>query len=383
MIRVLFLVQSLHQGGAERQLVTLLQGLDKKSFHPVVVTYYPGGKWERDVEEIPGVDLYSIGLGSRFDFAGMILRLGKLIRKIQPDIVYGLLGDACLLALLHGRLLGRGKVVWGLRASNMDFSRYSRTSGWVYRLSAKLSRYADRIISNSRAGLQYHQRRGYYPGRMVVIPNGIDVNYFRPCPEKGGALREELGVDASMPIIGRVGRLDPMKDYRTFLAAAGIIAQKTEGLRFLVAGGGAAENVQEMQALSRDLGLAHRIVWLGAREDLPTIYSACSFTVSSSAFGEGFPNVVAESLSCGVPCVATDVGDSAMIIDNKDCIVPPENPEALANGWERMLNLSAGERTKLGKAGRQRIIDHFSQSVMVEATENIFRDMMPLNDGGG
>ncbi|MFZ5765125.1 MAG: glycosyltransferase [Thermodesulfobacteriota bacterium] len=375
MIRVLFLIQSLHQGGAERQLVTLLHGLDKERFQPVVVTYYPGGKWEERVRTISGVDLCTIHLRGRFDLAGMVIRLGKLIRKMRPDIVYGVLGDACLLALLHGRVLGHARVIWGLRASNMDFSRYSRTSALVYRLSAKFSNYPAKIIVNSRAGQSYHQKRGYCGNRMVVIPNGIDTDLFRPSPEKGRALRTQLGLDTSVSVIGRVGRLDPMKDYSTFLAAAAILAKKRKGLRFLVAGGGTTENQRAMAELGRDLGLAEQLIWLGPRNDLPAVYSACSLTVSSSAFGEGFPNVVAESLACAVPCVVTDVGDSAIIVDNQDLVVPPADPEALARACARVLDCSEEERTVIGKAGRCRIENNFSQAVMVRATEAIFRDV--------
>lgn len=374
MIRILFLLNSLHQGGAERQLVTLLEELDKSRFQPIVVTYYPDGKWEESVQAMEGVHYFCLNLANRFDLPGMLFRLAKIISITDPAIVYGLLGDACLLALLHGRALGHRKVIWGLRATNMDFSQYSLSSGWIYRLNAYLSKQVDRIIANSWTGSKYHAGQGYARDRIVVICNGIDTEHFRPQPEKGADLRLTWGVGHEIPLIGRVGRLDPMKDYPTFLKAAAILTGWRPDVRFVIVGGGTDQMLNDLKALSGSLGLGERVLWLGPREDLPAIYSACVFTSSSSSFGEGFPNVVAESLTCEVPCVATDVGDSARIVGPGGIIVPAENPAALAKAWEQILSLPQEKRRQMEQEGRKHIVRNFSTQKMVNATEKVFLD---------
>lgn len=375
MIRILFLLNSLHQGGAERQLVTLLHGLDRKRFRSTVVTYYRGGTWEETVKLMPGVDLHCLGLKNRFDLARMTLTLSRIIRKTRPDILYGILGDACTLALIHGRVFGKHKVIWGLRATNMDFSRYSPSSGWVYRLNAYLSKRVDRIIVNSWTGAKYHVGRGYARDCIVVVCNGIDTEYFRPQPEKGTDLRHTWGVGHETPLIGRVGRLDPMKDYPAFLKAAAILTDRRPDARFVIAGGGPDQMLNDLKALSGSLGLNEHVLWIGPREDLPAIYSACAFT-SSSSFGEGFPNVVAESLACEVPCVATDVGDSAGVVGPGGIIVPAKNPAALAKAWDQILSLPQEERLQMGQKGRKHIIRNFSTQQMVHATEKVFLDVV-------
>ena len=376
MISILFLINSLHQGGAERQLVALLQGLDRKQFHAIVVTYYQGGAWEETVRQMPGVDLHCLCLRNRFDLAGMFSALSRIIRRTRPDILYGLLGDACTLALIHGRVFGRRKVIWGLRATNMDFRRYSLSSGWVYRLNAYLSKQVDRIIANSWAGSEYHACQGYARDRIVVIPNGIDTGYFRPQPEEGAVLRRDWGFGMETPVIGRIGRLDPMKDYPTFLKAAAKLIHKRPEVRFAIVGGGSDQMRHDLQTMARTQGLGESVLWLGPREDLPAIYSACAFTSSSSSFGEGFPNVVAESLACEVPCVATDVGDSAGVVGPGGIIVPAKNPAAMVEVWDQILSLSQEERQQMGQEGRKHVLENFSVQQMVHATEKVFLDVV-------
>jgi glycosyltransferase involved in cell wall biosynthesis len=305
----------------------------------------------------------------------MTLTLSRIIRKTRPDILYGLFGDACTLALIHGRVFGKHRVIWGLRATNMDFSQYSLRSGWVYRLNAYLSKRVDRIIANSWTGAKYHVDRGYARDRIVVICNGIDTEHFRPQPEKGADLRRTWGLGHETPLIGRVGRLDPMKDYPTFLKAAAILAGRRPDVRFVIAGGGPDQMLDDLKALSGSLGLDERVLWLGPREDLPAIYSTCTFT-SSSSFGEGFPNVVAESLACEVSCVATDVGDSARVVGPGGIIVPAKNPEALATAWEQMLSLPQKERLQMGQEGRMHIVRNFSTQKMAHSTEKVFLDVV-------
>jgi glycosyltransferase involved in cell wall biosynthesis len=219
--------------------------------------------------------------------------------------------------------------------------------------------------------LKYHADQGYACKRITVIPNGIDTGYFMPQPDKGADLRRQWQIGSEIPLIGRVGRLDPMKDYATFLKAAKTVAARRPDVRFVIAGGGPDQILNDLKALSCFLELDGRVLWLGPREDLPAVYSACTLTTSSS-FGEGAPNVVAESLACAVPCVATDVGDSSRVLGPGGMIVPPGNPAALAEAWERIISLSQQQQQHTGEKGREHIIDNFGIQEMVHATEKVF-----------
>jgi len=374
MIRFFIILSSLNYGGAERQLINLLRDLNKEKFKPTVVTYYQGGRWEEAIGNIPGVAFASLRMKGRFDLFRMFVKGAFLIHKYRPHILYGLLGDSCTLAFFLGKLF-RKRIIWGLRATNLNFREYSLFSGIVYRLNALLSRWADMIICNSWSGIEYHSSLGYKWENMVVVPNGIDISFFRNRFSESKILRESWGVPLDAQLIGRVGRLDTIKDYSTFLKAAAITSDRKKSAYFAIVGEGTDEAKADLVNLSSSLGIKDRLIWLGPQENLPPIYSA--FTIScSSSFGESFPNVIAESLACETPCVATDVGDSAKVLGPGGIIVPPKDPYALANAFEKVISMSEKDLRDIGKKGRNHICQKFAIEKMVRNTENIFISLM-------
>jgi glycosyltransferase involved in cell wall biosynthesis len=257
------------------------------------------------------------------------------------------------------------KVVWGVRASNVDFSRYDWFPRFTFAMSCRLARFADLIIVNSKAGRDYHQALGYPGHKMVVIPNGIDTDKFYPDPGERRRVRAEWGIAEQERLIGLVARFDPMKDHHTFLKAAAMLAQEREDVRFVCVGDGPAEYRQELHAYARQLDLTGRLIWAGARRDMPGVYNALDIATSSS-LGEGFSNVIGEAMACGAPCVVTDVGDSAWLVGETGVVVSPTNPQALAAGWraclERDMSLLSGQ-------ARLRVVENFSIKLLVERME--------------
>src|SRR5262249_37707400 len=178
--------------------------------------------------------------------------------------------------------------------------------------------------------------RGFPPDRIAYIPNGIDVDAMRPDLLTGRSVRQQWGISEQHFLIGKVARFDHMKDHANFIAAAALFARDHADARFVCVGDGPVDYRVKMQALARSKGLDDRIVWAGERTDMRAIYNALDLVTLSSAFGEGFPNAVAEAMACGVPVVATDVGDVASIVGECGLVVPPKEPELLAEGWLRM-----------------------------------------------
>ena len=365
MIRLFFLIRSLGNGGAERQLVALARGLDKRRFAVTVAAFYDGGELRSQLEDLQGVRVLSLGKKGRWDVVSFLLRLWREARRARPDIVHGYMGVANELALLVGRLAG-GKVVWGLRASYRDFSHYDWVSRLSFRVGATLSRFADLIIVNSWAGLRHHASRGYAPGRMIVIPNGIDTERFRPDLEAGRAMRAAWGVPAGAPLVGLVGRLDPVKDHPTFLKAAVEVVRQASEVRFVCIGGGPARYRETLEVLSRELDLSNHLIWVGDQSDMRAAFNALDLLVLSS-HGEGFPNVVGEAMACGVPCVVTDVGDAGRIVGDTGLVVPPREPGALAQGI--IASLRRTDRNEQERRARSRIEAEFPVHRLVAATE--------------
>jgi glycosyltransferase involved in cell wall biosynthesis len=269
------------------------------------------------------------------------------------------------------------KVVWGLRNAGMDLSRYNWMSTFSFRLSALLSPLVDLLIANSQAGVRYHVAQGFCSKRMIAISNGIDTERFCPDVESGLKLRQQWEIHSGEKLIGLVGRLDPMKGHPTFVRAAALLVEIQSGARFVFVGAGDIAYRTQIEALVDELGLQTRVVWAGACQDMPAAYNALDIATSASSFGEGFSNAIAEAIACGVPCVATEVGDSAIVVDNPDQVVPPNDPKALSEAWLRILHRSAEEQTFLSRQARRRLVEEFGVARLVEKTEAQLLRLLP------
>ena len=368
---IALLIRSLNYGGSERQLVALARGLHERQYDVTVATFYSGGPLEGELREA-GVKVRGLDKGGRWDLLGFLFRLVRLLREEKPDILYGFLASPNTLSVLLKPIFLRTRMVWGVRASNVNLDRYDWLSRLSYGVERRLARFADLIIANSRAGSSYAVANGFPKNKMVVIPNGIDTERFRPDSEERRRVRAEWGLEEGEKLIGTVGRLDPMKGHATFLKAAAILSQKRGDVRFICVGDGPVDYGRELSALGEELGLTQRIIWAGLREDMPAVYNALDIATSSS-YGEGFSNVIGEAMACGVPCVATDVGDSAWIVGSQGLVVPPGNPEALATRWQDVVDKAPEARSAIGLGLRERVAKNFSLDRMIEQTAEVLK----------
>jgi len=365
-IKVLFLTLSLNRGGAERQLVLLAQGLYKRGHDVSVAVFNPNGPFEKDLKEY-GIPVITLNMRRRWTIINSIMLLIKVLRSQKPDILHSYLGGPNILTILLKVVLpSNTRIVWGIRASNVNLQRYAIVEQLIYHIERLLSGFPDCIIVNSFSGLEHASRKGFPKDKMVVIHNGIDtVRYFID-RSSGRKIRAEWEVTDREILIGLVGRFDPMKGHPTFLKAASLIVQNRKDVRFVCIGDGAELYRCKLLSLSKVLGLEGFMIWAGARDDMPAVYNAINIIVSSS-YGEGFPNVIGEAMSCGVPCVVTDVGDSAYILGNTGgVIVPPQNPNALAAGILKILD---SDLISLGQKARKRIVENFNLDQLIERTE--------------
>lgn len=373
-MKILFLIRSLGRGGAERQLALLARCLRERGHGVAVTVFYGGGPFETELRE-SGVDIHSLGKSGRWDVLRFLSRLSRVVRDCRPDIVHGYMPVANILATLMRPHRWGGRLVWGIRASNMDLGRYDLVSRLSYIAEKWLGRFPDAIIANSAAALDHYARAGIPADRIAVVPNGIDTGTFRPDQTARRLVRSTLGIPADALVVGMVGRLDPMKDHDTFLSAAWAIRNACPAVRFVCVGDGSTEAMERLRRMAEDQGIADSVLWLGARDDMPKVYPAFDLLVSSSAFGEGFSNVICEAMASGVPCVATDVGDVRHIVGDTGAIVPPRDAEALADAVNNMLALSPTEHAALGKRARLRIDEHFGPTALLERTLDV---LLPL-----
>ncbi len=368
MIRLCFLIRQLNLGGAQRQLLTLAAGLDCQQFEITLLTFYSGGLLRAQLDDLAQVKYLSLNKERRWELLSFMLRLGRALRHARPQILHSYLGVSNVLAVLLKPFLRHVRIVWGVRASNMDWSRYPWHERIVFQLQRWLARWADLIIINSNAGFDFLRSEGFPTKKIVVIPNGIDTHRFAPNAAARQRVRNEWRVREHEFLIGLVARLDPMKDHSTFLRAAALLANENEFVRFICIGAGADADLRALQMLTRTLQLHDRVQWSAGREDMPAAYNALDLLTSTSLFGEGFSNVIGEAMACGVPCVVTNVGDSAEIVGATGAVIAPNEARALAAAWQALINESSEQRRARGAQARQRIVKHFSTEALAQKT---------------
>jgi glycosyltransferase involved in cell wall biosynthesis len=365
-VKITFLARALDYGGAQTQLIALAKGLHHLGHSVQVIVFYPDGPLEKELLET-GVAVHSLGKRGRGDVLGFLFRLISVIHHQKPDVLHGYLVLPNILTILLKMASPRTRIVWGIRASKLDLRRYDWLTRFLNRVECALSRFPDLIIVNSHAGLLHAVAQGFPKRRMLVISNGIDTVRFRPDAEAGQRVREEWGLGDDKKVVGLVGRLDPMKDHPTFIRAAAHLTKERSDLRFLCVGDGPSSYRHELIRLCEELRVSEHFIFAGPTENMPATYNAMDIVVSSS-YGEGFSNVIGEAMACNVPCVVTEVGDSAWIVGEDGHVVPPKNPRVLKVAVEKLLDDldSNGNR---GEKIRERIVNHFSIPKLVLATE--------------
>jgi glycosyltransferase involved in cell wall biosynthesis len=361
-MRIMFLIRSLNKGGAERQLISLAVGLKECGHVITVAVFYPGGILQEKLTAY-GVPVISLNKRGRWDIFRFLVCLVRTVRSESPEILHAYLGTSNILSVLLKPLFPRCRIIWGMRASNLDLDCYDWFFRVLYRIECILSRFADLIIANSRAGKAIAIARGIPKHMIVVIPNGVDTQHFKPDSKVRARLRSEWGIRDDEILIGLVGRLDPMKDHPTFIKAAALLARQRRDVRFACVGDGPVDYTQKLHAFAHQLGLNGKLIWVGARDNMPAVYNAFD-VASSSSRGEGFSNVIGEAMACGVPCVVTDVGDSARIVGDTGVVVPPRDPIALAHGLKTAL-----ENDLNVNSTRQRVMAQFSLKRLLRRTE--------------
>lgn len=360
---LLFVVTDMRVGGAETMLSQLVTAEPRLADEITVVSLLPGGPLAERLRAA-GVEVVEQSFDTVLGVPAGLFRLAKLIARAEPDIVQGWMYHGDLAALLALAISGRRKrtrLAWSIRCSDLDFARYRFQLRLVVKACTLFSRIPDMITVNSKAGLRSHLALGYRPRRSEVVANGVDVVRFQPDPAARAAVRSELGLSPESIVLAHVARVDPMKDHAAFVASM----DQLPAFRALLIGLG-TEQLPDRPNLLR----------LGRRDDVARLLAAADFVVSSSAFGEGFSNALAEGMACGLPAIATDVGDARMIVADTGMIVPPRDPHALASAIRALAAEAPAARAQRKERARARIVDQFSLARSVERFSALYRSLL-------
>jgi glycosyltransferase involved in cell wall biosynthesis len=357
-------------------LCKLVSQLSRDDNHPEVISLTDIGPVGREIADL-GIKVRALGMKRGIPNAMLLFRLARWLRNASPDIVQTWMYHADLIGGLAAMFAGRFPVIWGVRQSQLDPDGSKRTTIWTARICALLSRaLPERIVCCSYIARDVHRALGYASDKLVVIPNGFDLGRFKPDRVLRERVRDELGIDAALRVVGMVARFDTQKDHKMLINAARILHNNIPGTHFVLCGKDVVWENEVLAEWIATAGLRDYFHLLGERSGIEGLLPAFDVACLSSAFGEGFPNVVGEAMACEVPCVATDVGDSAQIIGDTGLIVAPRDAKAFASGLKRLLSLSPDEHGCLGRAARARIAERFELQFVVQQFENLYRDLV-------
>lgn len=373
-MKIVHLITDLGFGGAEATLARLVTRMDRERFQNIVISLTDRGT-HGDAIEAAGIPLFTLDMRKTgrlvFWQPGAAVRLWRLLRAQSPDVLQTWLYHADLLGLFVGRYAGIRKIAWNIRCSDLDISKYSYRSALVFGLLKAYSHYVNVVVTNSEAARRVHLERGYAPPEWRIIPNGFDLKAFAPDPAFRREARRRWGVDDGAFVVGMVARFDPHKAHDVFMAAAERFARHAPEARFVLVGPDMTVANRAMVAMIRARGLGDRVVLAGISAQVERVYPAFDIATLSSR-SESFPNVIAEAMAAGIPCAATDVGDTAVVVGDAGLVVPRNDPEALAEAWLSLYRMGPEARRALGRRARVRIEQEFSVDGFVRRYEEFY-----------
>lgn len=372
---IIHVITGLNTGGAEMMLFKVLERLDRQRFSPHVISLTSLGELAPRIAAL-GIPVEAVGMKPGIPNLLDFFRLVQILKRLNPDVVHTWMYHADFLGGLAARLAGVSAIGWCIRNSNLDKDKTRFSTRAVVGLCASISKWVpSRILSCSEKARQVHVACGYAAEKMVVVPNGFDLTRFKSDNDARLQIRAELGITDQTPLVGLIGRFDPQKNHAGFFEAAGVLHRHMPQVHFVLAGQGIdRDNAALMQAMTQAGVLANTHL-LGLRSDTPELMAALD-VLASSSYGEAFPNVLGEAMACGVPCVVTDVGDSAYIVGDTGQVVASGDTTSLAAALEELLALPLSEKTVLGERARTRVAAHFEIGKVVQQYEDFYEGLL-------
>lgn len=376
-MKIVHIITGLNNGGAEGVLYRLVTN-EKENEH-IVISMMDAGKYGPLLKE-KKIKVYFLNLRRGTVTVSALMKLKKILKIEQPDIVQTWMSHADLIGGLIARLTGFKNIVWNIRHSKIEHTTSNFKTRAIISLSMFLSNaLPKKIICCSHKTYEDYSNNGYRKDKMEVISNGYDFEQFNQNTKLRALTRKELNISENDILLGMVGRCDPAKNHIGLLEALKLVRKKID-FKFLLIGRDLNINNELIIKEIEKLNLNDNIILLDQRKDIPAIMNALDLHVLSSSYGEGFPNVVAEAMACGTLCVSTDVGDASVIVDQYGWIVEPNKPELLADAILKAIELKkdVGIWNDMRNEAKHHITKSFNLSNMIEKYNSIWKKTVNL-----
>lgn len=373
-MRVAHVITGLGLGGAEGALFRLICS-DDSATHCLVVSLTCEGEYGVLLRD-RGIKVIALGLSG---YGGALSAANELARQLvaaKADVVQTWMYHADLFGGIVSRRAGI-PVVWGVRHLNLSWSLNRLRTVFVARGCAVLSPavpYCAVFCSN--AALDAHRQIGY-SCPSAVIPNGLDFVKWAPRWDSRSAVRAELGLSSSGIVIGHVSRADPQKDHDTLFAAFAMLRAMGVDASLVVAGTGLGGDEEYVKRLAETHGVSGFVKAIGPVRDVARLMAGFDLFVLSSR-GESFPNVVVEAMACELPCIVTDVGDSAQIVGSLGWVAPPGSPAALAASIREAVEMGMDGRRAMGRAARVSVQERYDITLMRDRFRSVWSSALKI-----
>lgn len=370
--KIVFIITDLDNGGAEKMLYKLIKYSDRNKYDIHVIYLTGKGVTRKDFEEL-NIKITFLGLKRKIPTIKAIKKTLEVCK--EADIIQTWMYHADLWGYIIGKVFLNKKVVFGIRHSNLEKNYNKKTTLLINKVNAHLSRKVDKIVSCSEKGKENHIKCGYKEDKFLVIPNGFELDDFDKNKLIDVGFKDRYGIKNDEKVIVSVGRWNKIKDYHNLIKAIGVLNKQGFKFKCLLVGTGIDKSNEQLMEWIREETVEEKVILLGRSTEVHKILSNSDLYVLHSA-GEGFPNTLGEAMSCGVPCVATDVGDCRLMLGGLGTVVERKNFNALAKAMGETLNLSSDESIKEGDMLRKRIEENYDIKKIVQRFYDLYSSLL-------
>ena len=368
--RILLVIPTLDRSGAEKQLMLLATGLPRDQFDVHVVALTRGGPYAEDLKQ-HGIPLTVLGKRWKFDPI-CLWKLSRLIKSWKPDVIHTWL----FAANSYGRLVAGGRRRPPVIVSERCVDTWK--SGWQLLLDRWQISRTVRLVGNSQSVAEFYRQQQFPPERIRVVPNGIEL------PEAASAMsvderdrrRAQLcGLPPGAKVLGFVGRLARQKRVIDLLWTLVLLENVRDDVYLLLVGDGPER--EWLERFARDLNIEKKVIFLGHRQDIPSLLPLYDVFCLASDF-EGMSNSVMEAMAVGLPVLASDIpANRELVVEGQTGYLIPVGDRAAYARAALSLFERPDMSERLGAAGRQRMATDFSVARMIEGYVRIYREVIP------
>ena len=371
-MRILHVINGLDDGGAEGVLYRICK-YDKEHQH-IVVSMQGFGKYGALLRS-QGNEVRVLNISRLKTLPKAILEFRQILKETKPDLIQTWMYHANIFAGILTKIFYYKKpVFWNIRCTIMKLGEAGLGTYLLTYLGSLLSYFIpDSIIVCANSIKSDHKQIGYKSSKIKIIENGFDLEYFKP-PQKSQNINTNF--DARVLIVGVLGRFHPQKNHELAIKASSLAIRKGINVKLYLAGSGVTADEPVLKNLISKHSMKNFTRLFGALKDVRIFFNEIDVLLLPSQFGEGFPNVLAEAMASGIPCIATSIGDSKKIIGQSGWVVPNQKPKEIVSAFEEIIEMKKNNSwIKIKKTARKQIEKNFSISKMITSYSKCWKDI--------